>query len=109
MRTIKFRAWQEHNKKMLSHEDLIDKGWNFEDLNWDESQSTLMQFTGLKDKNKKEIYEGDIIKWGKEIRKVEFMKGGFFGFKGKTWDMFLGDYTDNYGVIGNIYENKDLL
>lgn len=82
-----------------------------------------MQYTGLKDKNGKEIYEGDIVEthgYKKELggeaeiypirSAVEFDTGlwseqGFIG-SGFTWSH---GYDDHREVIGNIYENPELL
>ena len=78
--------------------------------------STVGQFTGLRDKNGKDIYEGDIIcfvdglkrvndEWidNKHIYEVEYSGAAFRGILG------LSEYTDAVEIIGNIYDNPDLL
>lgn len=69
----------------------------------------LMESSGLLDKNGKEIFEGDIVKdgWGDDIGQVEFSYGCFslgFGYI-DALSIQAGDSE----VIGNIYENPDLL
>ena len=89
--------------------------WDFSNI--PVSNMTLSQFTGLKDKNDKEIYEGDILKWGlgedKTLTTIEFFDGAFrfAGDQVVQEDECLGDYGfEQYGeVIGNIYENPELL
>lgn len=104
-REIKFRAWEENGNNMLSPEEVGDHTLN---MLTGELPYILMQYTGLKDKNGTEIYEGDIIryeytnKWGESrtsvIREVRWVRGGFNIAGGKTLH-----------IIGNIYENKELL
>lgn len=84
--------------------------WNYIDKN------TLGQFTGLHDKNGKEIYEGDIVKYrdsrGQHIEKVIFDKGCFYA--GMHWGSSTRVApklinTRITEVIGNIYDNLELL
>ncbi len=75
----------------------------------------LMQFTGLKDKNGKEIYEGDIVKQdANNIGFIEYDKGSFSVVDRPLSDYeigagYIGDMSDTWEVIGNIYENPELL
>ena len=118
MREIKFRAWDKENEEMYDVA-MIDvetgevaytdhpTGYNADALL---EQVELMQYTGLKDKNGKEIYEGDILKDcdTREIKTVIWHKNCFIlrdtkGFYQWTY------FEDEHEVIGNIYENSDLL
>jgi len=134
-REIKFRAWDKADNRMLSIEEInfisrkargvyhntsTDCGNYFEKFN----NLELMQYTGLKDKNKEEIYEGDIVA-------VEHGTG-MHGFKSTRYKVFncpviflngqfQYSWPKDYGnyrfglnleksiVIGNIYQNPELL
>jgi hypothetical protein len=121
-REIKFRAWDKKKKEMIyydndSHDELVFNLNSGEFLLWSDGGSyetkdlVLLQFTGLKDKNGKEIYEGDIIAYdgkGREI--VEFENGCFWvNLGGELPVPLFAQMGIEFEVIGNIYENKDLL
>ena len=151
MREIKFRAWDKENKKMMKVSSLhlenkeisVKENGTFHLFRMQD----LMQYTGLKDKNDKEIYEGDIllssnengiflqlIGFGNDDREYSGILNGFKIIDGRLLEN--DDYEideckeftqelikahnipilqpentiiDGWWVIGNIYENKNLL
>ena len=103
MREIKFRAWNIKKKEMLPTSSI----WKCDFTPYNDGDYTIMQFTGKKDSNSKEIYEGDIMQFysglvakGENpiIRQVVKWNN-----KRSRYDNIEGD------VIGNIYENPELL
>nr|DAR89077.1 MAG TPA: YopX protein [Caudoviricetes sp.] len=123
MREIKFRAWVKE-KKAIFEVILIDyvtkkvtyllervghllsiRDAKFNDIEF-------MQYTGLKDKNNKEIYEGDIIKFLNGIFEVIWCnEKASFMLKNKEYKEFLNFiYENNNGmeIVGNIYQNLEL-
>lgn len=115
-RTIKFRVWDKDKG--------MSRSFNFNEIGEDNGRQYIdgygriyedmiyMQFTGLLDKNGKEIYEGDIVQYG--------------GMKAQVhWDKYMWNVVDYYNssfdspgdafsegvfeIIGNIYENPNLL
>ena len=126
MREIKFRAFLKSNQLMYDvlTLDFID---NKVLINNEEKQLRgyvkyqdveLMQYTGLKDKNGKEIYEGDIVEaWSegkKAIGKVKQRIDGLWLMypawqSGKSWGLMPNEERNTtVKIIGNIYENKEL-
>lgn len=115
MRPIKFRAWEEDGKNMLSPNEVGDHSLN--DL--EELPYILMQFIGLKDKNGKEIYEGDIVRfchWSDcDTNKEREWRIGQIVWSDHRFSLHPKQPMDSlynskmYEVIGNIYENPELL
>lgn len=124
MRTIKFRVWDCVEKVMMTCDDrdfvngfkIYPNGvYSLFDVYCDEPGNVkLMQFTGLKDKNGTEIYEGDICnqlllrKFGEEenpryVGEVTFQPSSGYRVGSE------GIWQNDIEVIGNIYENRELL
>ena len=113
MREIKFRAWDKLNKEMINIESInfqerrVYKDTvsyrKFEDIE-------LIEYTGLKDLSGKEIYEGDILfeSFREEYFKVVFENGSFRA-EADGYSLDLEDYDDICEVVGNIYENPELM
>ena len=83
-----------------------------DEIDIDENDFVIQQFTGMIDKNGKDIFEGDILKFvNGKLSKVVFMCGGFcvVGFDGHLASDYLWEWTESYEVIGNIFENPELL
>lgn len=132
-REIKFRAWDSFNAEMLKPADYNGKtkelSWffaQFEDRQKGGNEMKLMQFTGLKDKNGKEIYEGDIINLHQFLfdgfGEVERENKGEIGIDwygvhlltdkeetGCYLACAYGLHEESFEIIGNIYENPELI
>ena len=131
-RDIKFRAWLKEEKKMVIVETIDFSEKSIQYLEKNEIIDTyllrtkfledidLMQYTGLKDKNGKEIYEGDILKYNfpydgrlKHVSLVKFVETeASFGIKdryGNEIPLYRIAANNYFEVIGNIYENEELL
>lgn len=129
MREIKFRAWDKVKQKWCNYK--IDDGtvyfmdndtgcW-YRNYHGKYENFDLMQYTGIKDINNIEIYEGDIVKLSKE--NSNFKEIGVVKFDENKASYVLETQDDDlsynisyynyhkvyYRVIGNIYENKELL
>ena len=136
MREIKFRAWDKKRKEMLLAGDYPqdEEVMNLMDIDWEglgilfdgdiiacdecgrfaylaNDRYVLMQYTGLKDKNGKEIWEGDIVKGIRGIGgECVFICGRFsIRYKDGTHLTFISENKNDVEVIGNIYENPELL
>lgn len=150
-REIKFRAWDKDENRMIhsgTEQNDYPFSWHihntgieiveYDGTDWNPLKNIkLMQYTGLKDKNGTEIYEGDILKMhqflfdGNEYEKetIGVIKWGEYGWllsqidgkevneymgykngEGETYLIhFYGLHEESFEVIGNIYENAELL
>lgn len=126
--TPKFRAWDKHSQKMFANDELLIwnnnvyandskkltcnnlKGWSIDD-------EYLMQSTGLRDKNGKEIFEGDILDY-KGRKALVRWHGSYASFIYRFVDELQNRKTEwkplylaymKCEIIGNIYENRELL
>jgi uncharacterized phage protein (TIGR01671 family) len=119
-REIKFRAWNIMARAWAAAGDIVMQHTPYSKLSElvpnpflaETDEVVIMQFTGLKDKNGQEIYEGDIVKlnsWEPQYFQVGFDRGGFCFYR--PGDVFYNDakYLETAEVIGNIYENSELL
>lgn len=132
MREIKFRAWDKEKEKMLT--GMNQYGADEPDFNkahssagaftrlWEalarfaeSDRFILMQYTGLKDKNGKELYEGDVVKWNAVntnfISTIEWWKGrDRWIIRNNKYDIgALMVAHKKCEIIGNIYQDKHLL
>lgn len=108
MREIKFRAWD--GEKMIDTFSVQSNGDGVLYSGDIMGSWEIMQFTGLLDKNGKEIYEGDILMADEYVVEIKFKGGQFVGFNEKLNPQ----ETQNrnwlqWEIIGNIYENPELL
>ena len=126
MREIKFRAWVKE-KKAIFEVILIDYVTkkvtyllervghllSIRDAKFNDVE--LMQYTGIKDKDNKEIYEGDILfeSFGERYYKVVFENGSFKAEFNGDFDEYSFDLIDVVAqgceIVGNIYENSELI
>jgi len=138
MKQIKFRAWLPEEGKMIYSEGLHSEDTHFW-LNhdghlylqllkheissdgyrhacWTTPEQKIMQFTGIKNRDGKDIYEGDIVRFGWVEHKVEWcdQRGGYFieyhrnnpdGSEAQITNC-LGNIADALELIGNIYEHE---
>lgn len=124
MRTKKLRVWDEDNKRMYPAFDLVEYMYSSEDRQEELAPTNvrkiLLDYTGFKDCKGAEIYEGDIvvnksgvtweIEWGEDKGAWRYVRGYRFELNHKKTGFgltYLASLT--LEVIGNIYENPELL
>jgi uncharacterized phage protein (TIGR01671 family) len=119
-REIKFRAYNPEEKKMSVDFTLYEIATAGSKTIFPfgvtaNKNTILMQYTGLKDKNGVEIYEGDVIlgdqvvEWVDENNARFDQEVGCYGIQNGKHNLVSYRKRDNYEVIGNIYENLNLI
>ena len=109
MRKIKFRAWAKGSKEMYYSNFKINPDGKIETYGiYDYLE--LMQFTGLHDKNGKEIWEGDIVNLSFTNGIIDYVPPQFMiSCKNNIGEIHHFNFERTMDVIGNIYENPELL
>lgn len=123
MRELRFRAWVYHGENLEKphySRDYYSLDRFFEDHDENDIDQCIEQYTGLKDKNSKEIYEGDIV----QIDSMDELRVGYVELVADQYCIVCGEedghkivaefyyYSkpeENCEVIGNIHDNPELL
>lgn len=119
MREIKFRAWHKELRIMV-YRGVYDRNWYTKDKDGklfegihpdDRHEMILMQFTGLKDCNGKQIYEGDIVKpySTEKTKNLSVIVYDFNQFRIKGTYLYWNWDLRQVEIVGNICENPEIL
>ena len=113
MRELKFRGWA--NSGFVYFDMREDNDFTFHEFCSSCEADNIEQYTGLKDKNGKEIYEGDIVTLNGEWEEIEHGDCSIVTFEngcfrvGNGYENEAGSYLSDWRIIGNIHENPELL
>lgn len=122
----RYRAWNKNTKEMYETDDIVSidiekkqiyvKALFFDQLNhYDFDDVVLMQSTGFRDKNGKEIFEGDVVKLAKDVYseptyyEIVRHRGGAYRLESKRYGCELWLRHTDCEIAGNIYENPELI
>jgi hypothetical protein len=116
---LKFKVYDPKSKIMHEWETVKNGNWDFSDF---QNGQVFLQFTGCKDKNNTDIYNGDILDFpdndrgvcwvvGNDSRRFDIPIGFVFSLftLASTKPQYLHPSVDELVIIGNIYENPEIL
>ena len=118
---LRYRAWLKEDKEMIDVEEINFYNGEFDfigdAITWmcKSNDCVLMQSTGLRDKDGKEIFEGDVVKMAKNVYseptyyEVVRHRGGAYRLESKRYGCELWLRHADCEIAGNIYENPELL
>ena len=128
MREIKFRAWDRELEEWTNYSinnidgnlvDFCNKEAGCWETDKEGKRFVLSQYTGLKDNEDREIYEGDIVKaisfarWIGVVKYSDENQAFIFDDLDKKYrgnsTVFMNQFDDGFEILGNIYENPELL
>ncbi|WP_144469450.1 YopX family protein [Bacillus thuringiensis] len=110
-----FRVWNVMSKKMMGWGEIFNlPAWEIFPGTPEQRPFNVMQYTGLKDKNGKEIYEGDILEFSGNVVALGIVKynenfATFQACNGNSGWLFGNESGTNIEILGNIYENPELV
>lgn len=111
-REIKFRAWDKKNLIIRAWNWLLDCFYTKQFYLFEDENFVFMQYTGLKDKNGKEVYEGDVTQW--KTKTGELIQREIYWINAEC-RFAIGEFllteagANNCEIIGNIYQSPELL
>lgn len=109
---MKIRAWHKINREWISFEELFKTDQHWQNP-FTRDDLILVRSTELNDKNGKEIWEGDVVRWNEEftdsgieerVSQVKYLGHGFFPMCASYFESI-----KNCEVLGNVWENPELL
>ncbi|HYG66010.1 MAG TPA: YopX family protein [Anaeromyxobacteraceae bacterium] len=108
-RPIRYRVWDGERMWRAASDDSAANIFEVASLLRRPSECVILQSTGLADADGREVFDGDIIEWGGRRLPVEYAEGAWWACDDPLRDILFGEHPPVARVIGNVFENADLL